>query len=475
MRWAWLCLAVACSGGTPSDHGDARGDAPPGCGDGVIAGDEQCDGTDLGGATCASAVAPGWLGTLGCTSACAFDVAACNTPQTTYTAGFTTSANWEAFDVAAVSASAVGFASSVFDGRYLYLVPGNGSVIARYDSNAMFTDGGSWTVFDLAAVTTNATNFQGGAFDGKYIYLVPYGGGVSGVALRYDPTNANGFASAQSWTAFDLTTVNANAKGFVRAVFDGRYIYYVPYYNGAYHGTTARYDTRGGFGDPTSWQVFDLSTVNPAAMGYFGGEFDGRYVYYVPYYNGAYNGTVMRLDTHAPSGFADASSWTAFDTTTVFADDVGFEGAAFDGRYLYMPQGADQLGYGQYVARYDTQAPFGAAASWTQYAPTSLCGYNGAVFDGRYVEFSCFSDGQSYVGTTVAYDTQGGGFANPAAWSLFDASGLNTSAKGMDGAAFDGANVYFVPYFNGVYQGVVTRYHAKTPSWEPRGWNSTFE
>src|SRR5579863_159746 len=157
MRWAWLALAAACSGGTPADHGDARGDAAPGCGDNMIEGTEQCDGTNLGGATCATAVAPGWVGTLGCTTSCEFDVAACNTPTTKWTAGFTVASNWQANDLATQSAQAIGFESSVFDGRYLYLVPGATSTIARYDTKGTFSDGASWTLFDLTAVTANAT------------------------------------------------------------------------------------------------------------------------------------------------------------------------------------------------------------------------------------------------------------------------------------------------------------------------------
>lgn len=56
----------------------ARGGAlPTECGDGALdAAGEQCDGTDLGGDSCASL---GFAsGTLGCTSACRFDTSACN-------------------------------------------------------------------------------------------------------------------------------------------------------------------------------------------------------------------------------------------------------------------------------------------------------------------------------------------------------------------------------------------------------------
>jgi len=484
-RLVWLTVGLAaCSGATPRDtRSDGGIDAPPGCGDGVRTGTEQCDGTDLGGATCATAVAPGWVGTLACTSSCELDVAACNTPTTTWTGGFNNGANWGTFDLTALNANAHGFASSVFDGRYMYFVPNAASVIARYDTKGTFTDAGAWTMFDLTMVHAGAAGFQGGAWDGRYLYLAPYDGGVSGVALRFDPQNPSGFASAASWETFDIATVNAAAVGFVRAVFDGRYIYYVPHYNGtAYHGTTARYDTQGDFATASSWQTIDLSTVNASAKGFLGGVYDGRYIYYVPYYNNVtWEGLVMRFDPQASGGFTDKASWTPFDTTTVFGQDLGFYGATFDGRYIYFGQHYDSAAtpaatYGVYIARYDTQQPFTSTASWTQYDPGVVAGYDGVVFDGRYVYFSGYYNGTAYSGITACYDTQGGGFTDSAAWSTYDASALNASAKGWDGTGFDGQYIYFVPDYNGTaYQGIVTRFKAKTPGWEPRGWNATFE
>ena len=49
------------------------------CGNGSIDGDEQCDGGDLGGASCGSVVG-GAQGTLGCTAACQYDLASCISP-----------------------------------------------------------------------------------------------------------------------------------------------------------------------------------------------------------------------------------------------------------------------------------------------------------------------------------------------------------------------------------------------------------
>ena len=74
----FVVAVVACNGHHGATGTDAQGDAiPPGCGNGVREGMEQCDGTDLGGADCSSAAAPGWVGVLACSSNCTFDIAAC--------------------------------------------------------------------------------------------------------------------------------------------------------------------------------------------------------------------------------------------------------------------------------------------------------------------------------------------------------------------------------------------------------------
>lgn len=58
-----------------SSVGESTGEEPAGrCGDGVVDGDEQCDGFDLNGSSCA---AMGAVGTLACTAACTFDTCDC--------------------------------------------------------------------------------------------------------------------------------------------------------------------------------------------------------------------------------------------------------------------------------------------------------------------------------------------------------------------------------------------------------------
>jgi hypothetical protein len=64
------------------DGGGATGGAGGGspamtCGNGKREGTEACDGTDLGGATCASVASPSATGSLYCNASCQFDTSAC--------------------------------------------------------------------------------------------------------------------------------------------------------------------------------------------------------------------------------------------------------------------------------------------------------------------------------------------------------------------------------------------------------------
>lgn len=113
------------------------------------------------------------------------------------------------------------------------------------------------------------------------------------------------------FSSFSTATVNAKARGFAGAVFDGRYLYLVPSFNGSFDGLVARYDTTASFSDGASWSTFDTTTVNANAKGYTGAAFDGRYVYLVPYEP---TSAVARYDTQA--SFTDGASWSTFDMTT---------------------------------------------------------------------------------------------------------------------------------------------------------------
>jgi hypothetical protein len=80
-------------------------------------------------------------------------------------------------------------------------------------------------------------------------------------------------------------------------------IYFGPNNNGTSHsGTVLRFDTTGNFTSSGSWSAYDAgSTSGLNTKGFFGGVFDGRYIYFAPFSNaGGSNGNVLRFDAKLP-------------------------------------------------------------------------------------------------------------------------------------------------------------------------------
>ena len=366
----------------------------------------------------------------------------------------------------------VGYSGAVFDGRYVYFVPiNNGTsyhgVVLRYDTQAGFTSASSWSAYDAGSTDGLLTRgYMGGVFDGRYVYFAP---NYNGIVLRYDMQSA--FSTASSWHAYDAgTTSGLNTKGYGGAVFDGRYVYFVPvHYGASAHGVVLRYDTQASFTMASSWSAYDAgSTDGLLTRGYFGGVFDGRFIYFVPYYNGSAFGIVLRYDTQSP--FSTASSWHAYDAgATSGLNTKGYCGAVFDGHYVYFMPYFNGSSYQGVVLRYDTQASFTTASSWSAYDAGSTDGlltggYFGGVFDGRYICFVPEYNNLGNSGTVLRYDTQSP-FSTSSSWHAYDAgttSGLN--AKGYEGAVSDGRYLYFAPLHNGsAFSGTVLRFDARLP------------
>jgi hypothetical protein len=347
---------------------------------------------------------------------------------------------WATFNTIAVDPNGQGFGGTTFDGRYIYFAPSGAGLVLRYDTQGSLSGTASWTIFDLTPLNSNLQWFQGATFDGRYVYLVPNTNGSAriGLAARYD-THAN-FADATSWSIFDIATVNTNAKGFGGASFDGRYLYFVPFASvpGTLDGVVARYDTQASFTASTSWVTFDTTTVNAYAKGYQGAVFDGRYLYLVPFDISAGVAVVARYDTQGP--FASGSSWLTFDVTKVNPNAKGFYGGGFDGRYIYLVPFSNDAGIDGIVARYDTQSTFAAVSSWTTFDATTINanakGFYTASFDGRYLYLVPFANN-----VLVRYDTNSN-FIDAGSWGAFDVSTVNASVAGFGSAAFDGRYVY---------------------------------
>jgi hypothetical protein len=358
---------------------------------------------------------------------------------------------WSAFGTSALHPKGL-FRGGGFDGRYLYLVSSGDATlnpITRYDTQGDFAAPSSWTAFNLSSVNTDTPDFYGALFDGRYMYFLPCDPGFGSTLSRYD--TRMDFTTAAAWSNFGMTAVNGNPAGDgqceIGGLFDGRYAYFIPNsIYGYWRGTMARFDTQGSFQDVAgAWSVFNTQSLAATAAGYVGGAFDGRYIYLTPCCD-ASTGTplalqgpplITRLDTRGT--FTDAGAWKTFDPTPLGPTN-NFLGAAFDGRYVYFPPGD----YRGHATRYDTTLDFTASASWSTFDMTTLGGginnpFNGARFDGRYLYFLPSS------GVIVRYDTTKS-FAASASWETLNLTTLNAAASTFDGAVFDGHYLYLVPY-----------------------------
>jgi hypothetical protein len=375
--------------------------------------------------------------------------------------------------------STVGYAGAIFDGRYVYFVPSKDQAglhghVMRLDTHGDFDAPESWMAYDAATTGEGgATGYLGGTFDGRYVYFAPQGGPVHGKVLRHD--TSGDFLSSASWSMHDAgATDGMTARGFQGAVFDGRHVYFVPHNNGVgsgWNGIVLRYDTRALFEEPASWEAWDAgSTGGQSTKGYSSAVFDGRHVYFIPNFDGARHGRVLRFDTFGE--FKTKSSWTVYDAGhTDGLDTTGYKGGIFDGRYVYfVPYVPPSSGHCN-VLRYDTTGDFADSSSWDAFNASrtdglATEGYHGAAFDGRRVIFVPYQ-GASFHGRVLAYDVAGE-FESTRSWSALDAAvtdGLAT--QGYVGAAFDGRYVYFAPYRlpggAAPFHGNVLRFDARLP------------
>jgi len=331
-------------------------------------------------------------------------------------APFDDPAAWATYDHAGLHD---GYIGGVFDGRYVYFVPCyGGDEVLRYDTSASFFNPAAWVTANPAdyGAGTPPLRYWGAVFDNDYLYFVPV---ADGEVLRHD--TLAGFTNPAAWEAFDPGDhgIGTDPDGYWNGTADGRYVYFAPYDNGTEkHGEVLRYDQTEAFTSPASWSTCDpgLLGIGIDPDGYSDAVFDGRYVYFAPFDNGgARHGEVLRYDT--TGDFAAAGSWATFDAGDhgVGSDPDGYIGAVFDGRYvLFVPHSNGTENHGE-VLRYDTTAAFDQATSWAAFDAgangigTDPDGYNGAAFDGHYVYFSPNDNGGMMHGEVLRCDALAGG------------------------------------------------------------------
>jgi len=346
-----------------------------------------------------------------------------------------------------------GFSGGVFDGRYIYFVPylnnGVNSTIARYDTVSSFGSAGSYSTFNLLQVSSLAQCFYGALFDGKYVYFIPLGPGIAPAFTRYNTTL--GFGSINSYSVFNLTAVGVSLIGYAGGAFDGRYIYLAPARGGvglSINSTIVRYDTTLSFNQTSSYSTFNTYQIDPTLTYFYGGIYDGRYVYFVPYLSGLtdYSGSVFQYDTSLP--FSSSGSYTIFNLRTVATSCRGYQGAVFDGRYIYYFPMSSGAALPPLLTRFDTQQSFMNASSYTVFNlllvdPSNQAQQIGGVYDGRYIYFGHSEYPPSLGATIIRFDTT----------QSFNSTNSYTCLRINDqinyrGAVFDGRYVYFAPSYS---------------------------
>jgi hypothetical protein len=127
--------------------------------------------------------------------------------------------------------------------------------------------------------------------------------------------------------------------------------------------TLAAYTTSGPFSDYGSWSTCalgaELFTGTSAPSSFVGAAFDGKRLLLVPYGTPSADSGVAALpvvayDTTQPlCPSVIASAYSTFDPTTAPGGTgaAGFEGAAFDGHYVYFVPHASNV-----VARFEAKS-----------------------------------------------------------------------------------------------------------------------
>jgi hypothetical protein len=170
------------------------------------------------------------------------------------------------------------------------------------------------------------------------------------------------------------------------ACTDGRYIYAYAGSNdsAAAYNTVYRFDTQSLATDTIDLKVTGVVAVNINLQ--VAPTFDGRYVYFADKYQ---NTLIIRYDTNA--AFTTAGSWTVFNYNSVLSlSQQNLSASTFDGRYVYW---LSDVTTSRWI-RYDTRGTFATAGAWqvfdisTVYSGATTAGFKSPVFDGQYITVS---------------------------------------------------------------------------------------
>jgi len=346
------------------------------------------------------------------------------------------------------------FSGSCFDGRYIYLVPLEAAqpYFIRYDTTQAFTTS-NIDVVDLTNGGSNPSHsgFISAVFDGRYIYLIPsYNTAYHGIVMRYDTTLS---FSIGNFTTYDLSTINANYKGFGSATFDGRYVYLPPDKNTTVaHGYFARYDTTKTFTASGSWDFYDITNVDVDCKGYLSSCICGNYIYLSPYYTGAptnnYHGHAIRYDI--AQSFTSSSSYDYIDLESNDSELRGFFHCCTDGDNVYYIPYYSESKTKAKILKYDTSKNFNEFDSFENtnlmLQSTDYSRFYSALIINKKLYLIPYEAPTTKIGKIVQYDTtEDFDYSN---FYDFDLTTFSANYKGYFGACFDDQWLYLIPYYN---------------------------
>jgi hypothetical protein len=254
-----------------------------------------------------------------------------NTPLLRYhlsESDFTNPASFDYYDINNFEARDYGFEEGIIkNGTNLYFPTGQNNDAFSYlvkldlsDPNN-FNDTNKYSLFEISSKEPNFTHPRSGTFYNDLLFLID---GGSGHLIKYD-SNAD-LSDPSSYEVFDLSTIitpilsRTTADLFVH----GGYLYILPDRTNPY---IFRYDLSEDFSLAGSYEFVDLSDTNlhpaGATTGYtFAGTF-GNYIYYAPWLGiNNSHGLFLRYDTTKSFNNLLDNGYEYFDLAEIVSDDT---------------------------------------------------------------------------------------------------------------------------------------------------------
>lgn len=359
-------------------------------------------------------------------------------------------------DLSKIKPELKGFSGSCTLGEYVYLSPlMNGP--GQFHGNVVRVHVENWEIIHHCNVTNwfpDARGYVDAFSDDRYVYFIPYCNHEHhGRLLRFDSTGP--FDKKESWCVVDLQAlVHPQAKGFISGSIDGQYLYLAPYQSSwmQHHGLALRYTLRGPLNDPESWEYFDMADLHPDARGYHSAVCTDGTTWFVPYVseNRIYHGHLTSFRSEGNTSFKDAKHWNHFDLTGVHPLANGYVGGCVHRNSLYLAPYYNGLERHGLALKYDISGSTDSISAWEYFDMTmihaDLRGFFGAVEHNGYIYFLPHCKEEGvYHGTLVRYSIAGS-FTDPFSWSYLDTTTFNPLSKGFMGCSLIQNTLMLIPY-----------------------------